>query len=106
MFYNKHYIKTDNQNRVIDAWSDGPRADKDTAGAICVNEQGGYQLELLGETNPTSRTMEGVPLYRWDGVKVVRRAAVEIQADIDALPKPEPQPDTAALIRILLGVQS
>ncbi len=54
-FYNKHYIKTDAQNRITDAWSDWPSPDKDTTNAILYNDKGGYQfrLEPGGEENPS-----------------------------------------------------
>ncbi len=82
-FYNRHYIITDAQGRVTDGWSDGPHPDRDTAGAICINEQGGYQFRLFpgGEENPALYTMDGIPLYRWDGTQAVRRRSEEIEAD-------------------------
>lgn len=91
-FYNKHYITIDDQGRVTAGWSDGPRPDKDTAGAICINEQGGYQFRLFpdGEENPALWDMDGIPLYRWDGEKVIPRAEEEIAADRAAIPAPGP----------------
>lgn len=91
-FYNKHYIMTDAQVRITSAWSDGPHPDRDTAGAICINEQGGYQFRLFpdGEENPAIYTMDGIPLYKWDGEKVVRRTEEEIEADRAAIPEPPP----------------
>jgi len=91
-FYNRHYIVIDSQRRIISAWSDGPHPDQDTAGAICINEQGGYQFRLSpgGEENPALYTMDGIPLYKWDGEKAVRRLGVEIAADRAAIPAPPP----------------
>lgn len=90
--YNKHYITVDARGRVTAGWSDGPRPDKDTTDAICVNEQGGYQFRLFpgGEENPALYTVDGIPLYRWDGEKAVRRTAEEIEADRAAMPEPPP----------------
>ena len=87
-FYNKHYIKPDSSNRIIDCWSDGPRPDCDTADAICINEQGGYQFRLFpdGEENPSLYDAEGIPLYKWNGQAVVKRTAEEIAADQSAIP--------------------
>lgn len=83
MYYNKHYITTDTQGRITDGWSDGPHPDRDTTGAICINEQGGYQFRLSpgGEENPPLYTMDGIPLYRWDGELVMARTDEEIAAD-------------------------
>lgn len=81
-FYNRHYITTDSQGRITDGWSDGPRPERDAAGAICINEQGGYQFRLTpgGEENPPIYTMDGIPLYRWDGAQVLPRTQEEIAA--------------------------
>ena len=92
-FYNLHYITTRHDGAVTDAWSDGPHPKKDTATAICINEQGGYQFRLilngeLTEENPPIRTMDGILLYKWDGEQVVPRTKEEIEADRAAIPAP------------------
>lgn len=86
---NNHYIIIDAQNRITDGWSDGPHPEKDTAGAVCIDEQGGYQFRLTpgGEENPPLSTMDGIPLYKWDGQAMQRRTEVEISADRAALPQ-------------------
>lgn len=90
--YNKHYIIVDDQNRVTNGWSDGPCADRDTTGAVCINAQGGYQFRLFlhGEENPPLYDMDGVPLYKWDGEKVLSRTPDELAADRAAIPEPPP----------------
>lgn len=82
-YRNRHYITIDTQGRITDGWSDGPQPDKDTTGAICINETGLYQFRLLpgGEVNPPLTNEEGIPLYKWDGAAVVARSAEEIAAD-------------------------
>jgi len=92
IFYNRHYISIDDQGRITDGWSDGPCPERDTAGAICINEKGGYQFRLFpgGEENPPVYTMDGIPLYKWDGEKAVRRTGEEIEADRAAIPAPPP----------------
>ncbi|MBD5099511.1 MAG: hypothetical protein HDT35_08225 [Clostridiales bacterium] len=82
-YYNKHYITADDQGRITDGWSDGPHPERDTAGAICINEQGGYQFKLFpgGEENPALHDMDGIPLWRWDGERVLLRAEEALEAD-------------------------
>lgn len=88
----RHYIAIDNRGRITSGWSDGPQRDRDTAGAVCINEAGGYQFRLFpdGEENPPLYTEDGIPLYRWDGERAVLRTAEEIEADRAALPEPPP----------------
>ena len=85
-FYNHHYIETDSQGRITSGWSDGPHPERDTANAICINERGG------GEENPTLYTMDGIPLYHWDGEQAVPRTEADINADREAIPAPPPSP--------------
>ena len=93
-YYNRHYITTDFQGRIVDGWSDGPHRNRDTDGAICINEEGGYQFRLSDGSpeNTPLHTMDGIPLYKWDGEAVVARTEAEIAADRAALPGP-PTPD-------------
>ena len=90
--YSKHYIMVDAQGRIISGWSDGPCPDKDVTQAICIDGQGGYQFRLFpgGEENPALYTMDGIPLYRWDGQTDQLRADEEIGADRTAIPEPPP----------------
>lgn len=89
-FYNKHYITIDSQNRITAGWSDGPHPERDTSGAVCINNKGGYQFRLTpgGEENPPIYTMDGIPLYKWDGNQAVKRTDDEIAADRAAIPAP------------------
>ena len=94
MFYSKHYITTDAHGRITSGWSDGPHPERDTVDAFCINGQGGYQFRLFpgGEENPPLHTMDGIPLYRWDGEQAVARTEAEIAADRAAIPEPPPSP--------------
>lgn len=109
-FYSKHYITIDAQNRITSGWSDGPHPEKDAAGAVCLSEQGGYQFRLFpgGEENPTLYTMDGIPLYRWDGQAAQRRTEEELAADHAAIPTLPQSPTTSerldALENALLAV--
>lgn len=60
----RHYIAIDAQGRITSGWSDGPQRDRDTTGAVCINEAGGYQFRLTpgGEENPPLYTEDGIPL--------------------------------------------
>lgn len=93
-FYNKHYILLDGENRIIDGWSDGPLAGKDTEDAICINEQGGYQFRLFtdGEENPALIDSDGVHLWKWAG-EVLPTTEEERTAERDSFPQPEPAAD-------------
>lgn len=90
--YNRHYITTRSDGAITDAWSDGPHPEKDTEGAICINERGDYQFRLFpaGEENPPIYTMDGIPLYKWDGEQVIHRTEEEIEAERAAIPAPPP----------------
>lgn len=91
-FYHRHYIKIDDQNRIIDGWSDGVFPDRNTTDAICINEQGGYQFRLFpdGEENPILYTTDGIPLYEWDGEEVEKRTEFAISADRTVIPESPP----------------
>ena len=91
-YYNKHFITTDAEGRVTDGWSEGPNPGRDISGAVLLTDQGGYQFRLHpgGEENPALHTEDGIPLYRWDGERVVRRSEEEVQADRTAIPPPPP----------------
>ena len=91
-YYNKHFITTDAEGRVTDGWSEGPNPGRDISGAVLLTDQGGYQFRLTpgGEENPPLYTEDGIPLYRWDGERVVRRSEEEVQADRAAIPVPAP----------------
>jgi len=71
-FYNKHYIRTDENDNIVKGFSDAFEQSQD--GDICINEQGGYQFRLVpgGEENPPLFDDEGNPLYRWNGQKAIK----------------------------------
>lgn len=100
--YNRYYITTDAKGCITSGWSNGPHRDRKTTDAICINEQGGYQFRLFhgGEENPPLYTMDGIPLYKWDGAQVIPRTEEEIAADRAAIPEPPPseQEDVEALL--------
>lgn len=91
-FYNQHYIEIDKSSNIIKGWSEAFAPA--TENAICINEQGGYQFRLWpnDEENPNMFTMDGIPLYKWDGEQVVARSEAEIEADREAIPTPPTVP--------------
>ena len=64
MYYNKHYITVDAQNRIISGFSDAFNKPKDDD--ICINEQGGTLFRLFsgGGENPPLTNLTGCHLYR------------------------------------------
>lgn len=91
-FYNHHYIIIRANGAITDGWSDGPHPEKDTGDAICINDKGGYQFRLYpdGIENPPIYTIDGIPLYKYDGFKVIPRTEQEIEMDRSAIPDPPP----------------
>ena len=95
-WFNRHYITVDEQNRITAGWSDGPHPDRDTTGAVLLNDRGGYQFRLFpgGEENPNLyHWPHMIPLYKYEDGTVVCRTGEEIAADIAAIPVPEPEPE-------------
>lgn len=90
-FYNKHYIRTDASGNIIEGWSNGPHNYRTpTEGDICINDKGGYQFRLVLDGEPTEENpplfdgMTRIPLYKWDGKKVVRRTNEELEVEREA----------------------
>lgn len=82
--YNKHYIRIRGDGAVIEGWSDGAQNTREaTEDDILLTDEGGYQFRLIpgGAENPPLYTADSVPLYRWDGGEVVRRAVEDIRAE-------------------------
>lgn len=91
-FCNKHYIITRSDGAITDAWSDGPHREKSITDAICISDDGDYQFRLYpgGDENPPIYTMDGIPLYKWDGSQIIHRTEDEIEADRATIPVPPP----------------
>lgn len=87
-----HYIGIrELDGSIISGWSDGPYPDMDISDAICINKEGDYQFRLYpdGMENPPLYDMDFIPLYKWDGSKIVPRTKSEIESDrADILPSP------------------
>jgi hypothetical protein len=97
--FNIHFIRTRPDNAITQAWSDGPKADENTDGAIVYNAEGRYQLHLLIDgtwhENPWPDMWDdmGVPLLKHvGGLDVTRRSETEIQAERDEIIANQPPP--------------
>lgn len=90
----RHYVVTREDGSVTDGWSTGVKPERDTTGAVCINQHGGYQFEIVpgGDGLPICCERD-VPIYKWDGTRVMHRTDEEIQAELDSLPAPPPTPD-------------
>lgn len=66
----------------------------DTKGLTLIDEGDGdrYRHAQAHYLDGPLTDQGGVPRYRWDGTQVVERPAADIQADIDAIPPPPPDP--------------
>ena len=86
------YARVDAAGRVAEVNSDAFLPD--TEGWTPIDEGPGDRFaHAQGNYIPDGLTTEdGIPRYRWDGEGVVERTAAEIQADIDAIPPPPPDP--------------
>ena len=106
-FYNKHFVSVDDQNRIVNGFSDAFR--QPTEADICINEQGGYQFRLFpgGEENPPLHEWQHmIPLYKYENGEVVKRTEEEIEADIAAMPVPEHKPTAEERIAELEAVNA
>ena len=89
VFYNNHYIRLDEQNRIVHGFSDA--FESPTENDILINAEGSYQFRLVagGEENPQLCDEYFVPLYIYDNGKIARRSSSDVEAD---RPEPEPPP--------------
>ena len=102
--HNKHYIRTDNESRIIAGFSDA--FEQPQPSDICINEEGGYQFRLYpnGEENPLIRDEYGVPMYEWDGSAVVTRPPQDVEADRPE--QSEPSLNASAFLNALMETYS
>ena len=86
-FFNKHYIRIDDQSRIITGFSDAFQQPEPSD--ILINSEGGYQFRLFpgGEENPALFDDLGVPLYSWDKRRkvVITRKPEEIDVERHAV---------------------
>lgn len=89
-----HFIFTNEDGSIIRGWSNAIFPDINIEGMICINDNGSYQFRLSpdGEENPRLFTEDMIPLYKWDGEKVVSRTEEEIEADRAEMIANQPAP--------------
>lgn len=88
-----HYIIIDDKNRIIGSRVDSrstPVIDSDNV--ICINKNGGETFYLFPDKAEVVALFNenGIPLYEWDGTKVVARKKAAISADKDVVGISEP----------------
>lgn len=81
--YNKHYIRVDQNGFITYAFSDA--FDTPLDGDICINEQGGRQLEILGDTNPALTDINGCHLYKYINGATAKTTEEDIAVELDSL---------------------
>lgn len=113
-----HYITLDEQNRIIDGFSDSFKYP--ATGDILIRENAGDAFELFGKDpgRPLSFLSQGKEVwkYKWTGSAIEQRSTTEIAADLSPLPDvPTVEEQVAAntydietlnmAIQILLGTE-
>lgn len=87
------YILTDDQNRITRC-DGGYSTPPDLTGWIKIDEGTGdkYNLCQSHYFDGGLYTMDGIPLYTWNGQAAQRRTDAEIEADRALIPPPPPSP--------------
>ena len=87
----KVYIQADDAGRIVRC-EGGYTTPADLTGWIEIDEGTGdkYNLCQSHYFDGGLYTMDGIPLYRWDGSAAVLRTDEEMEADRAAIPEPKP----------------
>ena len=87
----KVYIQTDTEGRILRC-EGGYTTPADLTGWIEIDEGTGDKYDLCQSHyfDGGLYTVDGIPLYRWDGSVAVLRTEEELEADRAARPAPEP----------------
>ena len=83
-FYNKHYIRVDENNHVIKGFSDAfksPEIDD-----ICINQKGSRHFELLGVINPSLFDAAGCHLFKYINGVIMETTEEERAAELVTKP--------------------
>ena len=101
MYFNKHYIRVDAQNRITNGFSDAFTIPLPQPGEtdILINDKGGRHFRLILDGKPTHenpcelmRDENGIPLLNWNAQTktIERRTQTEIDADRPPIQPPMP----------------
>lgn len=85
---NKHYIRLDNQSRIVKGFSDLIEQPLETD--ICINKDASSQFMLLGNQNPPLIDFDRCHLYKYVNSEILETTEAEKQAELADLPLPEP----------------
>ncbi|MFA9462929.1 MAG: hypothetical protein ACERKN_01425 [Velocimicrobium sp.] len=99
-FYNKHYIRVDENNRIMKGFSDAFEPSLKTD--ICINEEGGRHFELLGIVNPPLVDMKGCHLYKYIDGSITETTQKDKTDEVSSLPRTETQEEKQAKYNINL----
>lgn len=89
-FYNKHYIRTNQNGYIVYGFSDAFDSPLETD--ICIDQQGGRKFELLGVVNPEIHNLQMCYLYKYENGAVRLSTADELQEQLSGMPTPELTP--------------
>lgn len=84
----KHYIRIDDQSRIIRGFSTDFEQPEESD--ICINEDAGRHFEINGIINPSLSDGNSVCLFKYENNQVVQRIDDEIQIEISNLSPPPP----------------
>lgn len=86
--YNWHYIRIDENNRVIRGFSDAFETPDPLKNDICITEEGGRQFELFGVINPPLTSINKTHLYKYVDGEVIETTQAEQDAELASFPIP------------------
>lgn len=96
-FYNKHYIRIDEKNRIIEGFSDAFENPLETD--ICINENGGRQFELCGYINPNLVNEYWCHLFIYENGEVREATKEELEEEQASFPVPEHTPTDVEILQ-------
>lgn len=84
-FYYKHYIRVDEDNRIIKGFSDAFEQPEEQD--ICINQEGSRHFELLGVINPSLFDSAGCHLYKYTDEIITETTEEERAVEVEEKPR-------------------